>query len=100
MAIFLSWKNIQANIQAIDVLRLIRRSSLVQFVTIVVRDGGHGNGCCSNLFLYITIYSTYSVLEETAAVTNGVEEIYSLNECSSRLTANLVNRRYHSVNGS
>ena len=61
---------------------------------IVVRDDSQDNGCCSAL------QETYRALEETAAITDGAKEIHSLNESSSRLTANLVIRRYHSVNES
>ena len=92
-------KNIQANIQAIDVLSLLWRSSLLHFVIIVVRDDSQDNGCCSSLFLHPTSFSTFSALEETAAITDGAEEMYS-SESSCRLTANLVIRRYHSVNES
>ena len=99
-AIFLSWKNIRAKIQAIDVLRLLWRSSLLRFVIIVVRDDSLDNGCCSSMLLHPTMFSTYSALEESAGITDGAEEIYSLNESSCRLTANLVIRRYHSVNES
>ena len=67
---------------------------------IVVRDDSQDNGCCSSMFLHPTMFSTYSALEETAAITDGGEEIYSLSESSYRLTANLVIRRYHSVNES
>ena len=67
---------------------------------IVVRDDSQDNGCCSSMFLHPTMFSTYSALEETAAITDGAEKIYSLSESSCRLTANLVIRRYHSVNES
>ena len=46
------------------------------------------------------MFSTYSALEETAAIMNGVDEIYSLSVSSCWLTANLVIRRYHLVNKS
>ena len=99
-AIFLSWKNIRVNIQAIDVQHLLWRSSWLQFVIIVVRDDSQDNGRCSSMLLHPTMFSTYSELEETADITDGAEDIYSLNESSCRLTANLVIRRYHSVNES
>ena len=53
-------KNIQANIQAIDVLRLLWKSSLLRFVVIVVRDDSQDNGCCSSMLLHPTMLSTYS----------------------------------------
>ena len=73
---------------------------MLQFVIIVVRDDSQDNGCCSSMLLNLTMFSTDSALEETAAITDGAEEIYSLNESSCRLTANLVIRKYHSANES
>ena len=78
------------NIQAIDVLRLLWRSSLLQFVIFVVRDDSQDNGCCSSLFLHLTMFSTYSELEETAVITDGAGEMSSWIVSSCRLTANLL----------
>ena len=55
------------------------------------------------MLLHHTMFSTYySALDETAAITDGAEEIYSLSESTSscRLTANLVKKRHYSVNES
>ena len=72
---------------------------MLRFVLmIVVRDDSQDTGCCSSMLLHLTTFSTYSALEETAAITNGVEEIYSLSESSRRLTEHLVIRRFQSMN--
>ena len=84
----------------IDVLRLPWRNSLILFVIVVIQEDGHDNGCCSSFLPYPTTISTYSALEETAAVTSGEKEINSIEPHLVRLTANQSLRRYHSVNES